>query len=106
MESRRAQSFPPYTYLASITVSGRVEDTVIDNVYRLIDKLNEELQDDAIVLGPTTPFVPYENNNHIRLILIKYRKPENVRKVLEKMVSANSQKGTISLSINIDPYNF
>ncbi len=106
MESRRAQSFPPYTYLASITVSGRVEDTVIDNVYRLIDKLNEELQDDAIVLGPTTPFVPYENNNHIRLILIKYRKPENVRRVLEKLVSANSQKGTISLSINIDPYNF
>ncbi len=106
MEVRKAQSFPPYTFLASITVSGKVEDTVVDNVYRLIDKLNEELGDDAIVLGPTTPFVPYENNNHVRLILLKYKQPEKVRNVLEKLVKANVQKGSIGLSINIDPYNF
>ena len=106
MEVRKAQSFPPYTFLASITVSGKVEDTVVDNVYRLIDKLNEELGDDAIVLGPTTPFVPYENNNHVRLILLKYKQHEKVRNVLEKLVKANVQKGSIGLSINIDPYNF
>ena len=106
MESRKAQSFPPYTFLASVTVSGKVEDTVIDNVYRLIDKLNEDLKDEAIILGPTTPFVPYENNNHIRLILLKYRHMEKVREVLRKLVKANAQKGSIALSINIDPYNF
>ena len=106
MESRKAQSFPPYTFLASVTVSGKVEDTVIDNVYRLIDKLNEDLKDEAIILGPTTPFVPYENNNHIRLILLKYRHMEKVREVLGKLVKANAQKGSIALSINIDPYNF
>ena len=106
MESRKAQAFPPYTFLASVTVSGKVEDTVIDNVYRLIDKLNEDLGDEAIILGPTTPFVPYENNNHIRLILLKYRHMEKVRAVLAKLVKANAQKGSIALSINIDPYNF
>ena len=64
------------------------------------------VKDNAIILGPTTPFVPYENNNYLRLILIKYKKPEEVRSVLEKLVNANSQKGSIGLSVNIDPYNF
>ena len=31
---------------------------------------------------------------------------ERVKATLEKLVNANAQKGSISLSINIDPYNF
>jgi primosomal protein N' (replication factor Y) len=106
MEMRKAQAFPPYTYLASINVSGKNEDNVIENTYRLIDKLNEELGGKAVVLGPTTPFVPYENNSYIRTILLKYREPDFIREVLKKIVNANSQKGSIGLSVNIDPYNF
>ena len=106
MELRHAQNFPPYTYLASVTVGGRNEENVINNTYKIIDKLNEELGEEAIVLGPTTPFVPYENNNYLRLILLKYKHPEVVREVLEKLMSANAQKGSISISVNIDPYNF
>ena len=105
MEMRKAQGYPPYTYLASVIVSGKVEDTVIDNTYRLIDTLNDSLKDEAIILGPTTPFVPYENSNHLRLIMIKYKNPDTVKGVLKDLISANSNKGSISISINIDPYN-
>ena len=106
MESRKAQGYPPYTYLASITISGKVEETVIDNTYRIIDKLNEELGDDAVILGPTTPFVPYENSNHLRMILIKYKNVDIIRNALKKLINASSGKASISISVNIDPYNF
>ena len=106
MELRKAQSYPPYSFLASVTVSGKVEDTVIDNTYRIIDKLNEELGDEAVILGPTTPFVPYESGQHIRSILLKYRNTSLVKSVLKKLVDNNIKKGSISLSVNIDPYNF
>ena len=106
MESRKAQGYPPYTYLASITISGKVEETVIDNTYRIIDKLNEELGDDAVILGPTTPFVPYENSNHLRMILIKYKNVDIVRNALKKLINASSGKASITISVNIDPYNF
>ncbi len=106
MEMRKAQSYPPYTFLASLTISGKNEETVIDNTYKIIDKLNEELGDEAVVLGPTTPFVPYENNKHLRTILVKYKKPDLVRVVLKKIASSNNQGGSTSLLINIDPYNF
>ena len=106
MEMRKAQSYPPYTFLASLTVSGKNEETVIDNTYKIIDKLNEELKDEAVVLGPTTPFVPYENNKHLRTILVKYKKQDYVRAVLKKIAATNNQGGSTSLLINIDPYNF
>ena len=105
MEMRKAQGYPPYTYLASVTVSGKVEETVISNTYSIIDLLNEKLKDEAVILGPTTPFVPYENNNHLRLILVKYKNTDYVKNILKQLLSANSGKGNIQLSINIDPYN-
>ena len=106
MEMRKAQSFPPYTFLASVTVSGKNEESVIQYTYVLIDKLNEELKEDAVILGPTTPFIPYENNNHLRSVLIKYKNQELIRNVLERLIKVNSSKGSISISVNIDPYNF
>lgn len=105
MEMRKAQGYPPYTYLASITVSGKVEETVISNTYSIIDLLNEKLKDEAVILGPTTPFVPYENSNHLRLILVKYKNTDYVKNILKQLLAANSGKGSIQLSINIDPYN-
>ena len=105
MEMRKAQGYPPYTYLASITVSGKVEETVISNTYSIIDLLNEKLKDEAVILGPTTPFVPYENSNHLRLILVKYKNTDYVKNILKQLLAANSGKGNIQLSINIDPYN-
>ena len=105
MELRKLQSYPPYTFIASIVVASKSEDNTIDTVYRIIDKLADELKDEAVILGPTTPYVPYENNQHIRSIMVKYKHPEIVKKALEKLLKSSLNKNGISLSINIDPYN-
>lgn len=105
MENRKLQSYPPYTFIASVVVASKNEDLTIDTVYRIIDKLAGELKDEAVILGPTTPYVPYENNQHIRSIMVKYRHPEIVKSTLEKLLKSSLNKNGISLSINIDPYN-
>ncbi len=105
MEIRKLQSYPPYTFIASVVVASKNEDLTIDTVYRIIDKLAGELKDEAVILGPTTPYVPYENNQHIRSIMVKYRHPEIVKSALEKLLKSSLNKNGISLSINIDPYN-
>ena len=105
MLMRKAQKYPPYTYLASITISGKNEDNVINNAYRIVDMLNDELKEEVTVLGPSTPFVPYVGNAHIREVLVKYIHPDLVRKTFKKLLSSNHFKGAITISINIDPYN-
>ena len=105
MELRRMQFYPPYSYIASVTIASKSEELTIDTVYRIIDKLHDELQDEAVILGPTTPYVPYENNKHIRSIMIKYRNQELVRNSLAKLLKSSLNINGISLSVNIDPYN-
>lgn len=105
MEIRRLQFYPPYSYIASITVASKNEELTIDTVYRIIDRLVDELKSEAVILGPTTPYVPYENNKHIRSIMVKYRNSDIVKPALEKLLKSSLNKSGISLTVNIDPYN-
>ena len=106
MEYRRIQSCPPYTYLASLTVAGKNEELVIKSMVNIIDMLNHEFGDDGVVLGPTTPYIPFEGNNYLRTALIKFKNQKLANEILKKVVSKYSGKSQINLSINIDPYNF
>lgn len=106
MEYRRIQSYPPYTYLASVTLAGKNEQNVITGIVNIIDILNQEFGDDGLVLGPTTPYIPYEKNNFIRTALVKFKKPKIAHEIFKKIASIYADKGQFRLSINIDPYNF
>ena len=105
MEYRRMQSYPPYTYLASITLAGKTEENVVSGMVNLIDILNNELGDNAQVLGPTVPYIPYEGNNFLRTALVKFKDYKLVKPVFKKVVSIFVGK-SVHLTINIDPYNF
>ena len=106
MNYRHLQSYPPYTYLASITLAGKNEDAVVLGMVNLIDILNNELGEEAQVLGPTVPYIPYEGDNFLRTALVKFKNYKIVQPVLKKIVSVYGAKSQIHLSINIDPYNF
>ena len=106
MQYRRMQSYPPYSYLASITLAGKNEDAVIMGMVNLVDLLNQELGDNAQVLGPTIPYVPYEGDNYLRTALLKFKNYKLIQGVLKKIVSIYGSKNQLHLSINIDPYNF
>ena len=106
MEMRKIQFYPPYAYLASVSLRGKNDEKIIENTYRVVDYLNDEFLDEAQILGPTTPYIPVEMGLHIRSILIKFRDIEKAHKILEKMSSLFSSSSQYELFINIDPYNF
>ena len=106
MEMRRMQFYPPYSYLASVTIRGKNEDKVIEQTYRIVDFLNEEFLDEAQILGPSTPYIPVEMGLNVRSILLKFRNPEKAHKILEKMIDLFGTNSQFELFINIDPYNF
>ena len=105
MEYRRMQGYPPYQFLASVTLAGKNEEKVIKGMVNLVDVLNHELGDNAVVLGPTIPFIPYEGNNYLRTALIKFKDYKLVRPILKKIIPIYNSN-SLHLSINIDPYNF
>jgi len=106
MGERKVQGYPPYYFIAGITISGKVEDTVIETGYDASDFLNREFKDEGVILGPAAPYISKEGNRFIRIILVKYRNAKLAKEILQKLLDSLSNKTQISLTINIDPYNF
>ena len=106
MGMRKIQAYPPYTYLASVSISSKNEELTIETAFKVVEQLNNEFKDDGVVLGPTTPYVSFEKDKFIRVALVKYKNQDVARKILEKLIKNLANKNQISLSINIDPYNF
>ena len=106
MEMRKLQFYPPYAYLASVTIRGKNEETVIENTIRIVDFLNDEFLDDGQILGPSTPYIPFDMGLHVRAILIKFKNPQKAHDILVKMQELFAYNSAYELLINIDPYNF
>ena len=106
MEMRKLQAYPPYTYLAAITISGKNEDAVIQAAYDTADFLNENFKNDGVILGPSTPYIAKVRDQNMRTVLVKFRNYQLSHDILSRYISYFSNKNGISISVNIDPYNF
>ena len=106
MEYRRIQSYPPYTYLASLTLSSKNEELLVGAMMKLIDFLNEEFGEKGLVLGPTVPYIPYEGDKYLRTALIKFKDNKFANEIFKKIIAIYTGKNQLKLTINIDPYNF
>lgn len=106
MAMRKLQFFPPYSYLVSLSISAKNEDLCIETIYTVTDILNKSLGDKAIILGPITPYIPYDGKKYKRSILIKYRDQKEVHEVLSSLLKTLSNKTQINILVNFDPYDF
>ena len=106
MEMRKLQFYPPYAYLASVTLRGKNEDSVIENTYQIVDFLNDSFGESAQILGPSTPYIPVDLGLHVRSILVKFKDPKKAHDILAKMRELFAYSSNYELLINIDPYNF
>ena len=106
MEMRKLQSYPPYTFMAAITISGKNEETVIQAAYDSVDYLHERFKNDGVILGPSTPYIAKIRDQNMRTVLIKFRNYAISHAILSDYIAIFSNKNSINVTINIDPYNF
>ncbi len=106
MAVRKIRQCPPYRYLVSIELSGKDEDEVCLFIEKIADELTDEQFEDVTILGPVTPYIPYVNERHVRVILIKYKNSDRIKPYLHRLVDRMKIHSTIDMRINVDPYNF
>lgn len=105
MEVRKISQYPPYTYLASLEISGQNEENVIEMVHRIASKLMEQKFDGVTILGPVSPFIAKENNTYRRLILVKYKNDDKIKPYLRTILDSFKNKSQINVKVNVDPYS-
>lgn len=93
---RRAGQYPPYTYLISITVSGKIQ-TKVDNE---AIKIKQSLQGDFKVIGVIS-LLKIKDKYRNRIIL-KGKNLDEMRTALKDLLETN-QINTDSVSIDVNP---
>lgn len=106
MKLRKNQFYPPYCYMTSITVKGKTEANVVEAAYYVASYLKEELGQEAVVLGPSSPFIPYLQGIYSRAIILKYKDSARIRECLKILTKPSFLKSSISINLNIDPYDY
>lgn len=106
MAIRKLGQYPPYTYLISLELTSKNEEALIKTSSSIVDDLLSKKYENVSVLGPTMPYISKENENYRRLILIKYKNSDKIKKYVEDLSSAFKNNSTVYIKINVDPYSF
>ncbi len=106
MLARKAQQYPPYTYLTSVQISSKNEATAIDTIHAIAEDVQKQNYQDVTILGPVTPYIHFEKDIHHRVLLLKYKSDVEIKEHLRKLLIALQSKGQINVVVNVDPYNF
>jgi len=107
MMMRKIGSYPPFYYLALITVSHEDLMKVVSTTDKISKYIRSKISKESIILGPVTSPIPRINNRYRYQCLIKYkREPDlakNLRMVLEHFSQQKQSKG-LTISIDVNPY--
>lgn len=104
MKIRRDLKYPPYYYLTLIKIISTTYEVARDEANKIKNYLSKNLSSNFIILGPSTASVFKLKNKYYFQIIIKYKKEENIFKVL-KDINDTYITNKVSVDINVNPLN-
>ncbi|MDQ0215073.1 primosomal protein N' (replication factor Y) [Oikeobacillus pervagus] len=106
MMVRKLGGYPPFYYVALITVSHDEVMTAASVTEKITKFIRPHLSDKAIILGPVASPIPRINNRYRYQCLIKYKREPKLNETLRKVMEhfATSGKKHIQVAIDVNPY--
>ena len=103
MNFRKKLKYPPYYYLVGIKVIGKVYEKTIEDARKVKKYLDDNLNKETIVLGPTTASVFRFNNEYRMQIIIKYKFDDKLMATLKDLDNIFSGNKDNYLEIDFNP---
>lgn len=104
MNIRKQLKYPPYFYICSIKIISPEYEIARNESNKVKNLLLNKLTENFIILGPSTASVFKLKNKYYFQIIIKYKKEENLLKVL-KEINDLFISDKVRLDINLNPLN-
>ena len=102
MHIRKTLGYSPYYYLTSIRISSKDYEQARDISNKIGDYLKKNL-DNTVVLGPSVAAVFKINNVYRFQIVLKYKKSENLYKILDDLIEHYKANSKIKIDIDFNP---
>ena len=104
MKNRLALKYPPYFYIAKVTIKSKEYDILSGEVNKIKYTLEKKLIDKEVI-GPSMD-VPFRINNICRFsIIIKYKKETNLKEVLKDLIEHYKSNYKIKIEVAFNPNN-
>ena len=103
MQIRKVLKYPPYYYLANIKVASREYSTASQEVGKVKEYLEKNLDKSSIILGPSTASNFKRNNIYRFSITIKYRFDKKLARVLKELDEIYAPRNDVFLELDINP---
>ncbi|WP_099352374.1 primosomal protein N' [Fredinandcohnia onubensis] len=107
MRIRKAHAYPPYYYLALVTVTHPELTKTVDVAEKIAIYLRNSLSNQSIILGPVTSPIARINNRYRYQCMIKYKNEPNLNKLLKGILDRYQREisqNSLTLSIDLNPY--
>ena len=105
MEIRKKLKYPPYFYICYIRVSGVDYNLLGKEANKIKSSLERNLKN-TIILGPSPANIFKINNTYRYGIILKYKKEDNLYKVLGLLVNHYKSNNKIKIDIDFNPTHF
>lgn len=103
MKIRKQLNYSPYYYLILISISSKDYELSFTESKKIGEYLRQNLDKNTYVLGPAMASVFRVNNIYYQQCIIKYRKDQNIKKVLLDLDNHYKTNNKIKVEIDIDP---
>ncbi|MEC1520908.1 primosomal protein N' [Neobacillus niacini] len=106
MMIRKAHHYPPFYYLALITISHEELMTVVSATEKIAAFVRARISNQAVVLGPAASPIPRINNRYRYHCLIKYKREPELTKTLKAILDQyqSDPKSGLLVSIDVNPF--
>jgi primosomal protein N' (replication factor Y) (superfamily II helicase) len=106
MQERKAQQYPPYVYLFLLVFASAVEEKAVQASGDFKRELLSQGYEDLTVVGPLPPYYLMDQGKYRRMLLIKCKKPDQLRPYLRELVGRYSGKAGVDIAIDVDPLDY
>lgn len=106
MRERKAHRYPPYYFLALVTISDPDLTKAAGAAEKIADLLNKQLSAQAMVLGPVAAAIPRIKDRYRYQCMVKYKREPGLHAVFAKIVEhygKASQHKDLQISVDMNP---
>ena len=103
MNIRKTLSYPPYYYITMVNISSREYELGVKDANKIGEYLRKNLDSTTKILGPSMANIFKINNVYHYECIIKYKRDDNLNKVLTKLDEIYKLNNKVDIAIDVNP---
>lgn len=106
MKQRKLTKYPPYYNLILLEFSSKNEEKTVGACYAFKKEMSSFSIPQLEIVGPITPYYSLSNGKFKRVLLLKFKKREEINDHLISLLERFDGLSGVDISVNVDPLDY